>query len=147
MPALTSIGLVAISFLTFAFGVVEIALERAVLRNFDQYAARTSTSWPEHHRKGPYRSLLLIPAHLTTGVTDAIIVSGAIALLCGIISLLHAITAARYNERGKLGQVSSMSSYTSPFALTSSRESSLSSTLSYAWLLPPQPSPLRSTHS
>ena len=105
MLALTSIALVALTFLTFAFGVVEIALEHAVLRSFDQYAARTSTSWPEHHRKGPYRSLLLIPAHLTTGVTDAIIVSGAIALLCGIISLLHAITAARCNERVKLGQV------------------------------------------
>jgi uncharacterized membrane protein YidH (DUF202 family) len=114
MPALTSTIFAALSLLAFAFGVAEVALESAVLRNFDKYAARTSTSWPEHHREGLFQSLLLIPANLTTGVTDAIIVSGSMALVYGIISFLHAVTIARCNvEQVKPYQVSQPASYLS----------------------------------
>lgn len=98
MPTWTHIILVALSLLTSALGVVEIALQSAVTENFDKYAANGSTSWPEHNR-GLRHGLWLTPENLMTGVTDAAIVAGVIAIVCVIVTLVNTVLVIRCSTK------------------------------------------------
>ena len=84
------LAITILSALSFAFGVVEIALEMYVKDNFRARASKTMSIWPPQVLKDPSLNYLaLIPANLITSVTAIIVSAGAFAIVIGVVGVLY----------------------------------------------------------